>query len=354
MTQSDRPGHPHQGRHHHPDPQQDLPLLSGGLLNRRLLLRALVVLAALLIALILIMLTGRGTSDLLNSGVRPSPLFTIPGPGRGDDPLFSRPLSAGFSESGQIYVSDTGNQRVCVFSDRGAFVREFGRTKQKDGTYQSSLEQPAGLAVSPDGHVYVADVRGGAVVVFDSRGNRVNRITSAGPSTLGVWAPTDVALSGDRLYVTDAAGVGVFSAAGQYIRRMDKSLPGTAFSHPNGIAVRPDGTLVVSDTNNGRVIAMKPDGSHIWTAGPDAGKQRIIGLPRGLAVATKGDVLVADAFLFSVVRISSAGTYKDSYGARGTGTGELSFPNDVDVHGEVVAITDKENNRIQVIKFPGL
>ena len=355
MTNPDRPGRDHHGHVHHVDPQKKLPLLSGGLLSRRVLGRTMVVLAALLIALVLILLTGRGTSELLNTQARPTPLFVIVGPGKGDAPLLIRPLAAAWSTSGQIFISDTGNQRICVFSDQGRFVREFGRTKRGDGTgYDYTLQQPAGLVVRDDGRVYVADVRGGCVAVFDAHGALLKRVTYG--STVGGsgWTPTDVALVGDRLYVTDSRGVAIFSGDGAFIRRIDRSQPGTPFSHPNGTAVRKDGSIIIADTNNGRIVAMKTDGSRLWSTGPDVGKKRVVGLPRGVCVAANGDVIFADAFLFGVVRLSPSGAYLDSYGTRGGGLGEFSFPNDVDARGELLVVTDKENNRIQVVKYPGL
>ncbi len=59
----------------------------------------------------------------------PRPVLAIPGPGKGDAPEFARPLAAAWAPNGDIYVSDTGNGRICVFTGAGRFVREFGRAK---------------------------------------------------------------------------------------------------------------------------------------------------------------------------------------------------------------------------------
>ena len=47
------------------------------------------------------------------------PVFSIVGPGKGAAPYFKRPMGAAFGLDGRIYVSDTGNNRVCVFNRDG-------------------------------------------------------------------------------------------------------------------------------------------------------------------------------------------------------------------------------------------
>ncbi len=100
--------------------------------ENRLLLAVLIVLVAVLIALVVVLLDERDTSPAGPSAVSvPRPLLAIPGPGKGDAPEFARPLAAAWSPNGEIYVSDTGNGRVCVFTGAGRYLREFGRARPK-------------------------------------------------------------------------------------------------------------------------------------------------------------------------------------------------------------------------------
>lgn len=325
--------------------------------QNRVLLTILAVLVVVLCVLLAYLLRNRDTTPPgTEAGPAPKPLFSITGPGKGDAPDFVRPLSAAWAANGDIYVSDTGNGRICVFSGTGRFLREFGRSKSsKPGAETAVLQQPGGISLAPDGNVYVADIRAGAIVVFDARGSLVKRIFPRAPTTTGRrhWAPTDVAVSSDRIYVTDAAGVAIFSADGSPGGRIDKA-GGAAFAYPNGVALRSDGTLVISDTNNGRVVSVEATGPLVWVSGPSDASQRIIGLPRGLAVAHDGSILVADAFLFGITRVSDRGVFIERYGNRGPDLGFFEFPNDVAVRGDLVVVADKENNRVQVIQWPGL
>lgn len=325
--------------------------------NKRLLIFVLVVLIVVLCVVIAVMLRTLDKPPIgPDAGPEPQPLLSILGPGKGADPRFVRPLSAAWAPNGEIYVSDTGNDRICVFSSTGRFKREFGRPKSsKPGADKGALQQPAGIAVGPDGHVYVADVRAGAVVVFDKRGRFVKRMQPRGTSKKPKrhWTPTDVAVAGGKVFVTDSSGVAILSADGSLEGRIDKA-GATAFAYPNGVAVRPNGELVVSDTNNSRVVSVEESGTLLWVAtSPNAGR-RVVGLPRGLSVAQDGSILVADAFLFGLKRFTEKGILVQGYGARGSAPGQFEFPNDADVRGDLVLVADKENNRVQIIQWPGL
>ena len=54
---------------------------------------------------------------------------------------------------GKVYVSDSGNQRIDVFSPTGAFVRQFGGSGTGNGRFLAVVD----LAVGRTGNVYVAD-----------------------------------------------------------------------------------------------------------------------------------------------------------------------------------------------------
>ncbi len=66
-------------------------------------------------------------------------------------------------------------------------------------------------------------------------------------------------------------------------------------------------------------------------------------------------MLVADAFLFGISdALGARASTSTRYGERGTGPGSFEFPNDVDVRGDLVIVADKQNNRVQMIRWPGL
>ncbi len=300
------------------------------------------------------------------------PLLTIQGPGVGVNPTFSRPLGAAFDNQGRIWVSDTGNNRIAVFASNGNFLFEFGgfgvAKPAAAGTYSwapGRLNFPTGIAGDTDGNMYVADFRNDQIQVFDYTGKYVRKFPdnqqrvgrgSSGQDGKGI-AVTALAVAGDYVYATDTYQVFVFSREGKVVRQFGKPGRGPGdLDHPNGIAVGRDGTIYVADSNHARVTAFTPDGKPIWNAGRiPAGMNdtspRAFDLPRGIAVLPDNNVLVIDTFGFDLVRLSPAGRVVANYGERGVGPGQFDFPNSVSAFGDRLLVSDKENNRAQVVRI---
>ncbi len=80
---------------------------------------------------------------------------------------FSRPTNVAVDSDGNLYVSDTFNDRVEIFDADGNFLRTFGKAGDGPGYFA----RPKGLAVDSDGHIWVADTVQDRVQVFDPDGN---------------------------------------------------------------------------------------------------------------------------------------------------------------------------------------
>lgn len=290
--------------------------------------------------------------DLLDPG--PPPLTVvriIEGPGVGSEPTFMRPLAAVWGLGGTILVSDTGNARICEFARDGRFLREFGGPRTVAATPDTTvkpLQMPVGLDVSELGAVYVADLRGGRVAIYDAAGRFVRTFAPPGVTD---WRPTDVAVGERDVYVTDGTGVEVFTLNGGSRGRLRIAGNADALARPNGVAVGRDGTVYLSDTNRFRALAVDASGTVLWqTAGGDS-DARLFGLPRGISTMDDGGVLVADAFSFSLRELDAKGAFVRQWGTQGTRPGRFQYPNDVDVAGDLVLVADKENHRVQVLRL---
>lgn len=340
--------------------------------KRYLRITAPIVLVLLLLVLLLIYLLLRDTNDRVDRGGEPrgniEPVLTIRGPGEGDAPDFNRPLGAAFGPDGRIYVADTGNNRICVFSGAGRFLFEFGGFGVAkplpgiDPTWnQGELNFPAAVTVAPDGTIYVADFRNDQVQAFDTRGGFLRRFPdpgkpvgkgSSGQDGTGI-AVTGLAADGGVVFATDEYQVFAFTAAGELIRQFGRPGAGPGeLDRPNGLEVSEDGTLYVADSNNARVVAYRADGTVQWIAGGrDSENQRLFQLPRDVALTESGTIVVLDAFDFELVELDHDGTELARYGERGVEPAQFNFPNSVDARGELLLIADKENDRVQVVRL---
>jgi len=301
------------------------------------------------------------------------PVLSVYGPGRGDKPRFASPMGVAWGIKDRIYVADSANSRINVFGKDGDFLFQFGGfgiAKPLEGSKATwkpgLLDYPTDIAVDhTSGDVYVADFYNDSVSVFDAAGKFLRRFPdpqkpvgrgSSGAGGRGI-AVTAVAVAGDKVYATDTYQVFVFSTKGKLLKQF--GMPGLdpgQLDHPNGIAVDSRGRIYVSDSNHNRVQAFDADGKHLWTTGSKVSDlkketENPFILPRGLAIADDGSILVADPLGQCIVRLSEDGAVLATYGTRGSAAGEFNFPNDVDVREDRVLVADKENDRVQLVKL---
>ena len=79
---------------------------------------------------------------------------------------FGSPTNAAVDGDGNLYVSDTLNNRVEIFDADGKFDSTFGKTGDGPGYFA----RPKGIAIDADGHVWVADAVQDRVQVFTKEG----------------------------------------------------------------------------------------------------------------------------------------------------------------------------------------
>jgi DNA-binding beta-propeller fold protein YncE len=79
---------------------------------------------------------------------------------------FSKPTNVAVDKEGNLYVSDTWNDRIEVFDGEGNFIRTWG----KNGDGPGDFARPKGIAIDTDGHVWVADAMLNRVQVFTPEG----------------------------------------------------------------------------------------------------------------------------------------------------------------------------------------
>ncbi len=143
-----------------------------------------------------------------------------------------------------------------------------------DGAGKLGPNAPA-IAVDPGGRVYVADITDDRIEAFRNDGT-----PDGGWS--GLAAPRGVAVAPDgSIVVADGTGVYRYSAGGTRIATL--TLAGGVVGAPAGVAVGPDGTVFVADPARGQVVGLP---GRIY-----GGLQR----PVAVAAGADGSIYVADA-----------------------------------------------------------
>lgn len=225
------------------------------------------------------------------AGVR-GPDYTNPAPPVADGPAatarFRGPTGLALAPDGTLYVADGGNHRIRRIGPDGQVSTVAGRgeaTLVNGRGTAARFKMPMAIAVAADGTAYVAD----------SDNHCVRKITPAGQVTTlaGTGQPGfangagnvarfryPMGVAVDRrgvVYVTDLschcvrriAPDGRVSTLAGTARPGYANGPGPAarFRRPTGLAVAPDGTVYVADTENGRVRRIRSDGQVSTVAG---------------------------------------------------------------------------------------
>ena len=158
--------------------------------------------------------------------------------------------------------------------------------------------------------------------------------------------PTGLALHGGSVYVADAGARAVlrYSEAEDKIEWLPRGGRLRLLS-PVAVAVAPDGRVFVADSGLGKVFVLSPEG---YPAGELAGAAG--NLERPVALALAGERLyVSDVARHRVAAFDLSGKFLSSFGARGSGKGELNRPTYLcwDERGGRLFVVDSGNARVQ-------
>ncbi len=191
------------------------------------------------------------------------------GPGQ-----FKEPKGIAVNASGDVYVADSANNRVEEFTEKGAFLAAFGfkvnesgkeefeicTSKCKAGTAGSGngqFKEPGGLAIAPNGTVWVADTGNQRVEEFGEKNEYLTKFGSAGTGNGQFKEPKGIAIdSAGNVWVTDGVNdrVQELTPSGTFLTAFgDKGTGNGQFEEPWGIAFGASGAVYVADVKNNRV-----------------------------------------------------------------------------------------------------
>jgi hypothetical protein len=125
---------------------------------------------------------------------------TIGSSGSGDG-QFSGPVGIAIDSANNLYVADSGNNRIQKFNNAGTFVTKWGTMGSGNGEFNA----PQGVAVDTVGTVYVADTGNNRVQLFSNTGTFIEVCGSAGSGDGQFVSAVDVAstTAGTFFYVVD-------------------------------------------------------------------------------------------------------------------------------------------------------
>jgi len=257
--------------------------------------------------------------------------------------ILNGPNGIAASSDDTFYVSDTNHHRVW-------FVNVIGPQQFYWGSYGSGPGEfiyPQGLALTPENLVYVVDTENRRVQIFTPRGS----FLGSWPTPETVTLPTRLAVAPNgNVYMPFGSTVFYFTAAGSLLGSWGGfgSGPGE-FKYPQGLAVGPDGTVYVVDLGNNRIQYFTASGSYLGQWGNYGSNFGEFKNPSGVAVSAGFYVFVTDAGNRRVQQFTRDGSFISTWGSYGTGPGQFVVPDAVSVSpdGDVVYVADRGYSRVQ-------
>ncbi len=284
---------------------------------------------------------------------------------------FNSPRDIAFAQDGTLYVADSLNHRILHLDSEGNLLHKWGTFGASDYNTnvmapEGALNEPWGIAVGPDGSVYVADTWNNRIQKFTAQGEFITMWGQFGAaeSRYHFWGPRGVAVDDQgRVFVTDTGNkrVVIFDSNGNDLAAFGGAGLGIGqFDEPVGIAVDGVGRIYVADTWNKRIQIMIPQGDSLnyptnitWDV--EAWYGDSLDNKPFLAIDANNNVFVADPIMGRILAFDEFGDFLAGWGSYGSGPGEIAIVGGLAVDEEGrVWVTDAGNDRLMRFTLPEL
>lgn len=189
------------------------------------------------------------------------------------------PMDVGVDAAGNLYVARgyTNISDVRQYSSALVHTRTYGTTGVPYLTDHQHFYTPMGVAVDAAGNIYVGEARGQRLLKLNANGGLLWSVGSPGVrgdanNRFRQVEDVDLDASG-RVYAVDSGNsrVQVFNTSGGFVATLGQTLnPGggnNQFDQPSGVAVGPDGRIFVADSGNHRVQVFNAARTYVATLG---------------------------------------------------------------------------------------
>lgn len=236
-----------------------------------------------------------------------------------DEEALVRPYGVALSD-GKIYVADSRGPGLAIFDLK---ARKFSL---ESGSGKGRMQRPINLAIDADGSKYVTDTARNQILVFDK--------SDAFLAAFGAkdeYKPVDVAIAGERLYVTDIEH--------HEVRALDKRSGKLHFSFgragleaenalhlPTNLAIDRKGDIYVVETGNFRVSRFTSEGKFVRHYGEPGQSPGQFARPKGIALDRDGRLYVGDAAFQNVQLFDNDGRMLMAFGQPGGDLPGLNLP----------------------------
>jgi DNA-binding beta-propeller fold protein YncE len=262
--------------------------------------------------------------------------------------FLSQPTGITVDPMGNVFIADTGNDRVVKCDREGRFLAEAGGYGWGNGQFNrpTYLDTDNGLSL------YVVDAQNKRIQRLDGNLNFVSVIQPQSEGDFLGWGlPEGIAVTNSgEIYVSDTQEDCVVKLDGflQYEGSFGGfGQGGASLRDPEGICVDENGDVYVADSQNDRVVVFDSFGNALRNMG-----EGVLQQPGGVAVDGDGQVYVANMGGNGLAVFDAQGQLVTEYQASAPGMANLLRPTDLKLdRGGRLWVADSGNNRILVFEL---
>lgn len=281
--------------------------------------------------------------------------FSSLGTGNGS---LNRPLGmaaevVGGVPTGNFWIVDNKNNRVVKVNSGGGFIRQVGGTL---GTANGQFDSPRGVAVDDQGNIWVTDAGNHRIQEFNAKGEFLKKIVKetnfiGGFLVTTLETPSGIAIGREgHIFVGDQGQGGTIdelqtspNGFGKYSVNVY-----TAVTNPTQMATDEDSDVWTIDYQDNKVYEIGDSGAPVLRFGTGGTGPGQLTAPYGIAVKPNGNILISNRGNNLIQQFSPSGTYQFQFGAGGSGPGQFSEPSQMVVGPDgSVYVADSGNNRVQ-------
>jgi sugar lactone lactonase YvrE len=310
------------------------------------------VMSAILVSALASTLAASASAEEPQQSVKALGAFGSGGSGPGQ---FSTPWGIATSPEGDVYVADSGNNRIEEFNAEGTqLLTQWGSA----GEGNSQFWFPEGVAVNAQGEVYVTDTLNNRVQWFTAGGSFKGKFGRLGSHEGQLFNPEGLAVDAHgNVWVSDRANSRVeeYNSQGAIERAVGTAGSGEGqLSYPGDVGVDSEGNIWVADTGNQRIEEFRPQGTFDRAFGSEGSQIGRFNNPWFLTIGPENTIWVADTGNNRVQVFSPTGNFMFQFGTKGSGPSQFNAPDSIAIHEHAVYVLDRGNARVDRWQFEGL
>jgi hypothetical protein len=256
-------------------------------------------------------------------------------------------------KSGEIYLCDTGHDRIIILDARGLYSFEFAHSEV--------LQSPTDVALDSQGRAYVlgSQSEGSYVHVFDYNGEYLRPLIFEDHADVGGFTISSLVIDGaDQLYIMDGHECRIlcFDLTGRFISQiplMPQASPEDRRDQTLGSLSLYGDLFLVAMPMIRTVVCVGQDGGPVKAVGFPGGGYGELSFPIAAAMDGQGNTLVLDKHRCLIVSYDPQGKVNGEIGGMGNQPGWFYHP--------IAMVVDKQdriwvaqglNNLVQALQLP--